>query len=38
MVQNTQLFDFEISDEDMQKITALPNLGGQCADPDAVDF
>ena len=38
MVQNTQLVDFEISDEDMQKITALPNLGGQCADPDAVDF
>lgn len=38
MVQNTQLFDFEISDEDMQKITAPPNLGGQCADPDAVDF
>ncbi|WP_040458778.1 aldo/keto reductase [Limosilactobacillus antri] len=38
MVQNTQLFDFELSDEDMEKITALPNLGGQCADPDEVDF
>lgn len=38
MVQNTQLFDFELSDEDMQKISTLPNLGGQCADPDEVDF
>lgn len=38
MVQNTALFDFELSDEDMQKITVLPNLGGQCADPDEVDF
>lgn len=38
MVQNTQLFDFELSDEDMRKISLLPNLGGQCADPDAIDF
>lgn len=38
MIQNTQLFDFIISDEDMKKIGALPNLGGQCADPDNVDF
>ena len=38
MVQNTQLFDFELSDEDMQMIDRLPNLGGQCADPDDVDF
>ena len=38
MVQNTQLFDFELSDEDMKKIEALPSLGGQCADPDDVDF
>lgn len=38
MVQNTQLFDFELSDEDMRTISALPNLGGQCKDPDEVDF
>ncbi|MCH3921761.1 aldo/keto reductase [Limosilactobacillus sp.] len=38
MVQNTQLFDFELSDEDMQTISQLPNLGGQCADPDTVEF
>lgn len=38
MVQNTQLFNFELSDEDMKKIDRLPNLGGQCADPDDVDF
>ena len=38
MVQNTQLFDFELSDEDVKKIDRLPNLGGQCADPDNVDF
>lgn len=38
MVQNTQLFDFELSDEDMQKISVLPNLGGQCADPDEIDY
>lgn len=38
MVQNTDLFDFVISDEDMRTISALPNLGGQCADPDEVDF
>lgn len=38
MKQNTDIFDFEISDEDMQKISALPNLGGQCRVPDDVDF
>ncbi|WP_373841767.1 aldo/keto reductase [Limosilactobacillus sp.] len=38
MVQNTKLFDFELSDADMHTISQLPNLGGQCADPDAVDY
>ena len=38
MVQNTQIFDFELSDEDMKTISELPNLGGQCKDPDEVDF
>lgn len=38
MKQNTDIFDFEISDEDMKKISALTNLGGQCRVPDDVDF
>ena len=38
MVANTKLFDFELSDEDMKTISELPNLGGQCKDPDEVDF
>ena len=38
MVENTKLFDFELSDEDMKTISELPNLGGQCKDPDEVDF
>ena len=33
-----ELFDFELSNEEMQTIAALPNLGGQCKDPDDVDF
>ena len=36
--QNMELFDFELSNEEMQTIAALPNLGGQCKDPDDVDF
>ena len=36
--QNMELFDFELSNEEMQTISALPNLGGQCKDPDDVDF
>lgn len=36
--QNKELFDFELSNEEMQTIAALPNLGGQCKDPDDVDF
>lgn len=36
--QNMELFDFELSNEEMQTIAALPNLGGQCKDPDNVDF
>ncbi|MBB1069840.1 aldo/keto reductase [Limosilactobacillus sp. RRLNB_1_1] len=38
MVSNQQIFDFELTDEEMRKISLLPNLGGQCADPDEVDF
>lgn len=36
--ENTKVFDFEISAEDMQAIDALKNVGGQCALPDEVDF
>ncbi|MDY3299336.1 MAG: aldo/keto reductase [Limosilactobacillus reuteri] len=38
MASNQNIFDFELTDEDMRKISLLPNLGGQCADPDEVDF
>ncbi|MBB1124275.1 aldo/keto reductase [Limosilactobacillus albertensis] len=38
MISNQQIFDFELTDEEMRKISLLPNLGGQCADPDDVDF
>ena len=38
MVSNQQIFDFELTDEEMRKISLLPNLGGQCADPDDVVF
>ena len=36
--QNMEIFDFELSESEMQMIQALPNLGGQCAKPDEVDF
>ncbi|WP_076460375.1 aldo/keto reductase [Limosilactobacillus caccae] len=38
MIQNKDFFDFELTDEEMEKISMLPNMGGQCADPDDVDF
>ncbi len=38
MISNQNIFNFELTDEDMRKISLLPNLGGQCADPDEVDF
>ncbi len=38
MIQNTEIFDFALTDEEMRKISLLTNLGGQCADPDEVDF
>ncbi len=36
--QNTQLFDFMISDEDMATLDALENVGFSGMDPDEVDF
>lgn len=38
MQQNTDFFDFELSPDEMKQISALQDLGGQCADPDAVDY
>lgn len=38
MIQNKDIFDFTLTDDEMKKISLLTNLGGQCADPDDVDF
>lgn len=38
MAQNTDIFDFELTDAEMTQISALENLGGQCMVPDEVDF
>ncbi len=38
MAQNTDIFDFELTDSEMTRISALENLGGQCMVPDDVDF
>ncbi len=38
MVENTEVFDFTLSADDMKKIDDLKDLGGQCAMPDEVDF
>ena len=36
--QNIDIFDFHISDEDMEAINSLPIFGESGLDPDAVDF
>lgn len=38
MVENADVFDFELTAEEMRIIDELKNLGGQCALPDEVDF
>lgn len=38
MQQNMDCFDFSLSRDEMQQISALRDLGGQCADPDEVDY
>lgn len=38
MVQNADVFDFELTAEEMKTIDELKNLGGQCALPDEIDF
>lgn len=36
--QNAEVFDFEISEADMEKINGMPNFGGSGNDPDKVNF
>lgn len=38
MAQNTDIFDFELTDSEMTQISVLENLGGQCMVPDDVNF
>mgnify|MGYP001134806621 CR=1 FL=1 len=38
MAENADVFDFELTAEEMRTIDELENLGGQCALPDEVDF
>lgn len=38
MAENADVFDFELTAEEMKTIDELENLGGQCALPDEVDF
>ena len=38
MAENADVFDFELSAEEMKIIDGLKDLGGQCARPDEVDF
>lgn len=38
MAENADVFDFELTEDEMQKVDKLENLGGQCALPDEVDF
>ncbi|MEI0518072.1 hypothetical protein R4K54_09575 [Brachyspira murdochii] len=36
--ENTDIFDFVISDEDMKKINSMPYFGGYVHHPDKVNF
>jgi diketogulonate reductase-like aldo/keto reductase len=36
--QNTELFDFELSHQDMQVIDAQAGLAGEYTDPDTATF
>lgn len=38
MAENADVFDFELTEDEMKYIDKLENLGGQCALPDEVDF
>ena len=38
ILENLDVFDFEISDDDMAQIAAMTDLGGSGHDPDTIDF
>lgn len=38
IAENTQVFDFALSDEDKQAIDAIPYIGGSGLHPDKVAF
>lgn len=38
MAENADVFDFELTAEEMKTIDELKNLGGQCALPDEIEF
>ncbi len=38
IIENTKVFDFTISDDDMQKINGMPYIGGSGLNPDTVNF
>ena len=38
IAENADIFDFEISDEDMKTINSMPYFGGSGHDPDKIEF
>lgn len=36
--ENLEVFDFSISDEDMETIRQMPDFGSKGLNPDKVDF
>lgn len=38
IIENTQVFDFELSDKDMKRINEMDYCGGSGLDPDKVNF
>lgn len=38
IVRNANVFDFTLSDADMERINRLDNFGGSGLHPDKVDF
>lgn len=38
MEENADIFNFELSEEEMGQIDKLERIGGQCVNPDEIDF